>query len=676
MIRFYNKNHAAADGSLIPALLVPEKITPESLLVFWTHHPVKPTLVDLQVFGTGNLDSDTRCKHKFSGRPTLIRQIAPFFKLISRYYSKSTLNTVMYSMRSWFSLMDDVEKEAAFLGVDFAKIEDVCDLSFIHYQEACKKNIKGDRFRFFLIIVNTIRQDRGLPKLYWAVGEKKPVARYLPHARPVLLLRGILKENWEQTRKRWMKLDVMRTDGFEPSTVFESKLCREWEFLKAAQIRCSQVFPSGDQLREGSNPKDFTARTGFRLYEMWVNQFENGTDINSAFHMCLAVTAWNPAVLLSLDASCSEEWLHDHPSDQTCFVLIGTKARAGGNAQPIVGLWKTKFGAGSIIRLVLERTTYLRRQLIHDLAEENAKLDNVISLQAPHLDILKQYEKVVQLQEGTKSVWLYVARKGGISWINESKGAKVGHVTYLTTVLHETNQRLRHAGQEVIGNFTPSDFRDAFAEYVWRHSGGNVVAVMRALTHSRVSTTQKYLDNNLLNAERDGQFVSFVGNLFLLIKEGNVQPSLLAHMQKIGNVSAQQKDQLDLHRKILQSRIGVGCSNPLNPPERLQSKKGGFCSAHRCLVCPENAVILRESLDGISMRVEELIEIKFQIPIEAWMSSDFQIELQNGIYALGNFDRKQVNQSRNLWRSKIASGSHHVPGLTINQRRDISEINR
>ena len=44
-----------------------------------------------------------------------------------------------------------------------------------------------------------------------------------------------------------------------------------------------------------------------------------------------------------------------------------------------------------------------------------------------------------------------------------------------------------------------------------------MVAVMRALTHSRVSTTQKYLDNNLLNAERDGQFVSFVGNLFLLI---------------------------------------------------------------------------------------------------------------------------------------------------------------
>ncbi|WP_236502657.1 hypothetical protein, partial [Pseudomonas tremae] len=74
--------------------------------------------------------------------------------------------------------------------------------------------------------------------------------------------------------------------------------------------------------------------------------------------------------------------------------------------------------------------------------------------------------------------------------------------------------------------------------------------------------------------------------------------------------------------------------------------------------------------------VEELIEIKFQIPIEAWMSSDFQIELQNGIYALGNFDRKQVDQSRNLWRSKISSGSHHVPGLTINRRRDKSEINR
>jgi hypothetical protein len=380
-------------------------------------------------------------------------------------------------------------------------------------------------------------------------------------------------------------------------------------------------------------------------------------------------------VLLSLDASCSEEWLHDHPSDQSCFVLIGTKARAGGNAQPIVGLWKTKFGAGSIIRLVLERTNYLRKQLILDLEQENAKLDKMVSAQAPHLDILKQYEKVVQLQEGTKSVWLYVARKGGISWINESKGARVGHVPYLTMVLHETNQRLRDAGQEVIENFTPSDFRDAFAEYVWRHSGGNILAVMRALTHSRVSTTQKYLDNNLLNTERDRQFVSFVGNLFLLIKEGNVQPSILAHMQKIGDVSPQQKDQLNLHRQILQSRIGVGCRNPLNPPERLQSKKGGYCSAHRCLVCPENAIVLKESLDGISMRVEELMEIKFQIPIEAWMSSDFQKELQNGIYALGNFDLEQVDQSRNLWRSKISSGSHHVPGLTINRRRDNSESN-
>ena len=61
--------------------------------------------------------------------------------------------------------------------------------------------------------------------------------------------------------------------------------------------------------------------------------------------------------------------------------------------------------------------------------------------------------------------------------------------------LHKTNYTLHYldaltqglnaerAGDDQIETLTLSDLRDAFALWVWRATGGNILAVMKALQH-------------------------------------------------------------------------------------------------------------------------------------------------------------------------------------------------
>ena len=64
------------------------------------------------------------------------------------------------------------------------------------------------------------------------------------------------------------------------------------------------------------------------------------------------------------------------------------------------------------------------------------------------------------------------------------------------------------------------------------------------------------------------------------------------------------------------------------------------------------------------MRVEELMAMSDHLPRETWLRGEFEEELKAGEYLLDTlYERETVAAKREMWRERIASGEHLIPGL-------------
>jgi hypothetical protein len=146
---------------------------------------------------------------------------------------------------------------------------------------------------------------------------------------------------------------------------------------------------------------------------------------------------------------------------------------------------------------------------------------------------------------------------------------------------------------------------------------------------------------------------------------GRIDLTILTHLFRYGEVTAEQEQLLASLRSLPKSRMSVSCKDPRNPPTHIKATEGEPCDSQRCMLCPKNAVLLPESLDGIAMRVEELRALQAFLPIETWVEEMYDIELKNNLLALRRFDVNQALAKRKKWEQAISAGTHHVPGLSM-----------
>ncbi|MEO8641949.1 hypothetical protein [Pseudomonas sp.] len=661
-----NKMHLKV-GSVEPQI---ERRVPESddPLIFWVLNQKFSMCVDLYEFAIGReAYVGSGIQSGFSGRPYLINQLAPILNCLFNSICKRVIQQFLSSLRGWWRLFDEIEKKK--LPV-LKRLGDVRDINVIHCEFARRAGMSPDGFSLFIKVVNLCRKSLQYVELIVEAPDRPTVQRYLPPENDTKILRNELKKVWEDTRRRWALIDEFST-GFIPSPGDDSRcLFEEWLYTTEVSERHEVVLPSPDQLRD-AKLSSFTAASGFSIEKLYASKFITRWDVNSAFHICLATTGWNQAVLLALDASNIDDALYSHPQDSSQFVLCGRKVRSGGALQITTGLWKTSWGAGYVLKLLESKTRILRVELAKQIEKEKIQYNLMENSGCDCEQLLFKSLEIQKLIEGHKSCWLYVDSFGRINWLNESLTTRQLTVnnkvyTFLMIVIGDLNSKRRSLGLSSIGYVTPSDFRDIFSLFHWRQTGGNVLALMRMLNHSRLQTTSRYIDNNIINQQCDLQIQKLVGNVFLELEKGRLDLTILAHMQQYGPVSPEMEFRLSEFRKLEKSRIGTGCKKPFQPPLHIQvqSESQTRCSNHRCMVCPENCIVLPESLDGLAMRSEELLAIQESIPLELWLVSDFRIELANCLSALELFSTEAVSSSRMRWRSDIASGVHSVPGLT------------
>lgn len=271
------------------------------------------------------------------------------------------------------------------------------------------------------------------------------------------------------------------------------------------------------------------------------------------------------------------------------------------------------------------------------------------------------------LEQGIRSPWLFISgTRLGIHWLHDKNyihRVGKGNGTYLRDLI--TNLNKHQPEDRQLSFITATDFRDAYAAHVYQVSGGSVLAVMKALNHRRLNSTSTYLNNTLMREEHRKLFSIFSNELWRNIEHNSqVDPTILAMASRFSPATSEQHERLQEYRTLMRSRMGVGCRDPFNPPKHIEpdfSPDGeSQCSVHRCTLCLENAVILRESMPGLCKRLAELRHLKSTMSIGAFLQSSYPEELENTELALLHFDPIEVARHLSEWEGRISDGTHRV----------------
>lgn len=703
-IRIYKKDHLKEHTgvSLVPPvrLTAPESNDP---LRFWTRHDKEPCEVNLHPFATGQQQSNSlggggKKFVSFSGRPDLIRQLAPAIEEAVLYAGKKTVAAYATALRDWWRILDLVEAKASQANQPMTRVEDVSLLTHIHSEFAHRSGMTRQSFGKFRSLVDTTRIALGERKTYWESPEKPGSQKHIPPQELRNALRFAVRSACRRVLERWAQSDRLSQNDAKPADVQESELQRNVKYMRSIQQKSGKQLPKPDDLYEDIPRWAINTNGNFKLY-LQESVFPTHKDADAVWHQCLVNTGWNPSTLTSLDAT--KKFLFDHFKDDPkdphkrwvltpqTYELIGTKERSGGNEQFVTGQWKTLDGPGHLIKTYMERVEPLREVLNQQLTQEKIKYQQMESAKYTMRTI--QFAKIKTLEQGIRSVWLYVNRQGAIGWISQKynpSGLINGkQVTYLAELVHleNTKRAASHAQRvenrealyklsELISHVAPKEFRVWFADYVYRSSNGSMLHVKRALNHAQLRTSNTYVNTKILNQEASDAARRFLNILVDELDTGRVDLTIIAHLFRYGEVTPEQEVTLAQLRVLPKSRMKVACKDSAHPPAHLKATAHQPCDVQRCLLCVEHAVLLPESLDGIAMRAEELRALQGFLPIETWIEERYDIELKNNLIALRKFDLNQGLAARKRWAHAIASGEHYVPGLPMASSPDLMEL--
>ncbi len=634
-------------------------------LQFRTSHPTKPTDVDLRLFETGQLTIRAQGRlwnGPLQGRPLLIAEMAPAIEDQLSPLSEKSVHQYMQALRTWWRLFDSVDD----LVPERQSLTSTAQLTGLHRQRAFDQGMDRLVFGNFLLLANKTRASLGLKPLYWQRPAPRPVNRHLPPKWQTDLVRRELKHRWFAALDRWSLAEELVQKGAPiASRETAPDEFKEQERLLQNYLRFDEVVsatghprPNVTQLA-GDNSKEHFYDMGNMSTDMLMGRYPDSDDIRAAFHMCLATTGWNPAVFLALNVN--EPFIEPHPKDPSRYVLRGVKERGGGSEQVAEGLYKTQGSAGNVLQTLIRRTAPLREHL---RLEHRVRCEQLASETDP-LARTKLQNSITSFEQGIRSPWLYVSKvKEGIHWLDDNSfqtsKSKLGYLKEFVVQLNHRQPRERQ-----LSLLKASDLRDAYAAHVYHANGGSILAVMKALNHKRLSSTREYLDNTLLREEHRRLFSTFSDALWgEMASTGRVDPSVLAKMSRDGSITGEERTRLHSYRKLLRSRIGVGCKDPTNPPRHIAPDfvTDGIKSCHvqRCMLCIEHAVVFPDSLGGLCKRMAELRHIKSRMSVAAFLQSSFEEELNNTELALLAFDGAEVSKRLSDWSTRIAAGTHRV----------------
>jgi hypothetical protein len=697
-----NKDHIRKHRGV--ALVAPALPKGDDPLQFWTNHATENTFVDLHCFANGEFDNPRPSgggdwPGGYTGRATLIAELAPAIEARCLMRGQRTVQSLLSDLRAWWRLFDAVEAETIPDGRRIAKVTSIADLGPYHETAGHKQRLRAQTFNSFIALVNAERVLRRLPLLGWiAPGNTDPIRHLIPDDQ-TREIKISIKQDWERVRKLWALNDKVRVEaelrsrGEPPAQLIDDEAHRlkNLQYLQEIQKKTRLILPSGQQLLGAWKNEGPLVRRGLSRSLMRSIAFPTVEEADVAFHMALLNSGWNPSTMMRINAT-NPFLVANHPKDNGQLVLTteaddrqsgedgevtlhANKPRAGGRTQFCTGRKSQPSSAPMVVQAYLQRVVPLREILRQEYQIAQTEFDRLLLAGADNRRLATQLKHVQKLATGCHSVWLYVDREGGVNWLHASAGwNRYGrksdrgkkYCSYLDLVRERLNRQRAEMDRSLIPKITPADFRDVYARWVFNASNGSILAVMLALGHKHLSSTSKYLENNIFSAENDDIVRRWGDHLFTEMGRGRIDLTILAQLVRHGPLTPAMEARLTEYRRLKRSRVGVGCADPWQPPPEVAPNHiaGRLCGKHRCLKECRNARFLPESLEGIAMRAEELLVMLEHLPRETWLNGGFDEELHLSELLLQEmFSSDAVADARDRWRKRIELGEHVIPGL-------------
>lgn len=635
-------------ASRAPTLqLVPNTRTAPSL-VLHTDHVKGSVVIDLTEFAEGTIDASRHplIQNRFTGRPELIKELAPHIHTVIVDKPPKTALNIIPILRKWWTFFDTWESEHTVRIVP--NIDD-----FIGFKQYHEKELRGNYRTDFLRVVNLARDSMGLPVLYWPSADEGGEHRELPPFEDIKLIYHELKQNMKSVVARWGHADSLARMGTDWSGGLEKRHSKIHGYWSPAETHATYRgaisrlgCPSPDRVQMCELLKRPAAQAVLQMVDALEGLYPRQRDAQYILYLFLLRTGWNATTALEIDVSTC---IASHPTSEAHHIVRSVKNR-GATEQVAIGLNKSQLSPGNILRLLIDRTKPLRDFLEVRLSDAEA----AYRLSGSELLLAE----VRELRQMVKTPWLYVTRQGEIrrltdaNYLTVTEGSVKG--SGLQLIIAKANQS-RKDSKLIDEEMTVGDFRDAYISFAYETSGYSWLVAKLAAGHSSIESLRSYLRKRHWKAHGEKMVHAWGEAFWSEIKiHRTVDPAILFARVQRGEISDEERA-----RWVKRTHVGTGCKDSKRPPKYIapEHQEDTDCRVQRCTLC-HHAILFDQSYDLLARRQVELEHLHTSIPLLAWMQSSFPIEMENIVQALEQYDSAKVAERKRFWEEEIKAGRY------------------
>jgi hypothetical protein len=306
----------------------------------------------------------------------------------------------------------------------------------------------------------------------------------------------------------------------------------------------------------------------------------------------------------------------DNAGKTDSVVIFATRPKTS-KPHIAVGLAGPRFRSFQIIRFMEARSALLRqclRELRCEIARDNASPER----------------EIAEIDHLLKSPWLFFNTKGtGYAAVGKfASGSIEKDLSKIKAQAIKSLSAAQSADEgliESINRIRWSDLRDAFAEHIYKASGGNMFLVKRALNQNAITVTRHYVRQRHQIAERFEAFRKVIQTALTEVKDGrSVDPTILFLASNYDDFNQEDRAKLTAYR----NRMGMGCRDPKSPDPQLarDHPTGAYCAVQRCILCRQG-IVLRDAFEGLADRHADLVWLRRHSNPSRWLTSTFSWEL-------------------------------------------------
>jgi hypothetical protein len=640
----------------------------ERLILWVTPNDVPSYQVDLSQFANGGRKQELRGSSMsrwggdYTGRPRFAMQISDYFRLTTP--GPHTANSVLTGLRALFRFLDITHPEAA-------SVSDLTDAHGVQFKAWLETEGKSyGTYKALKGAVERIRQLEGLPPLWWPA--RSPTPNLVQDDVDLLGVRRLfhaLKGEGREIKAMFREGSALQMAGRDPRGVRfdQGNMCARWEFrenhawlidyLTKEYIPNQRGFKKEKSLGLVKSNYDYQyhlgpaylapgmterGREGIVGKLRWFHPSYHDTAV--LLWLFLLGTGWNLAAALSVDVSADEQWFDDHPHKPEFKVLHAFKGRADKHVFAL-SLGKPEWHPYQIIRFMIERTRALRETIRRRLVE-------LEKLHGNHPSPASASE-IEHLRADLRSPWLYhcVNRIGQVSAFGNNESRRLNSL--VRTVAKRANLLEEHPS---LVQMATSTARDAWIGFAYVKSGHNVVLTQLAAQHANAATLRHYLGRRRYRKHSEAVIRKVQDIVFSEIENKRiVDATRLRILVQNGHITVEQERRLlDLRYR---TRLGMGCLDPTNPPRDVAPGHplGAVCAVQRCTGCVLG-VVFAESIGPLARAKAELMQLRRELPLAAWIGSSFEDEAASIDATLAQFPAEEVDKAVATWFARIQNG--------------------